>query len=74
MSPRTTPLTTMWRSNVRGVRSMETIDLKSDLGSLAVFTAVVENMASSLHIVVGKKALGFETNGQDIEKNDRDIE
>ncbi|GKF62944.1 hypothetical protein Tco_0182998, partial [Tanacetum coccineum] len=45
-----------------------------DLGSLAVRTAVVENMASGLHIVVGKKALGFETNGRDIEKNGRDIE
>ncbi|GKF23833.1 hypothetical protein Tco_0076155, partial [Tanacetum coccineum] len=39
-----------------------------DFGSLAVRTAVVEIIASGLHIVVGKKALGFETNGQDIEK------
>ncbi|GJX61065.1 serine protease SPPA, chloroplastic, partial [Tanacetum coccineum] len=45
-----------------------------DLGSLAVRTAFVENMTSGLHIVVGKKALGFETNGRDIEKNGRDIE
>ncbi|GJR24742.1 hypothetical protein Tco_0973269 [Tanacetum coccineum] len=30
-------------------------------------------MASGLHILVGKKALGFETNGRDIEKNRWDI-
>nr|GEU30529.1 hypothetical protein [Tanacetum cinerariifolium] len=36
--------------------------------------AVVEHTAWSLHIVVGKKALGFETNSQDIEKKSRDIE
>ncbi|GKG47539.1 hypothetical protein Tco_0507024, partial [Tanacetum coccineum] len=45
-----------------------------DLGSLMVRTTVVENMESGLHIVVGKKALGFEMNGRDIEKNSRDIE
>nr|GEW08787.1 UBN2 domain-containing protein [Tanacetum cinerariifolium] len=45
-----------------------------DFGSLAVSTTVVENMASGLHIVVGKKTLGFETNGRDIEKNGWDIE
>nr|GEX10948.1 hypothetical protein [Tanacetum cinerariifolium] len=40
-----------------------------------VSTKVVKNMASDLHIAVGKKALlGFETNGRDIEKNNRDIE
>ncbi|GKC17819.1 hypothetical protein Tco_1014601 [Tanacetum coccineum] len=48
--------------------------ISSDLGSLAVRTAIVENMAPGLHIVVGKKALGFEINGRDITKNDRDIE
>nr|GEV74095.1 hypothetical protein [Tanacetum cinerariifolium]GEV74474.1 hypothetical protein [Tanacetum cinerariifolium] len=30
--------------------------------------------ASGLHIAVGKKAMGFETNGRDIEKNSWDIE
>ncbi|GJX14939.1 hypothetical protein Tco_0206697 [Tanacetum coccineum] len=31
-------------------------------------------MTSGLHIAVGKKAFGYETNDRDIEKNGRDIE
>nr|GEV88898.1 retrotransposon protein, putative, Ty1-copia subclass [Tanacetum cinerariifolium] len=42
----------------------------SDLGSLAVRMTVVESMVSGLHIKLGKNALGFETNGRNLEKND----
>ncbi|GJU44641.1 hypothetical protein Tco_1201907 [Tanacetum coccineum] len=45
-----------------------------DIVPLAVRTTIVGNMASDLHIVVGKKALGLETNARDIEKNGRGIE
>ncbi|GKA09977.1 hypothetical protein Tco_0689410 [Tanacetum coccineum] len=35
---------------------------------------VMENIASGLHIAVGKKALGSETNRRDIKMNSQDIE
>nr|GFA05218.1 hypothetical protein [Tanacetum cinerariifolium] len=46
-----------------------------DIGSLAVRTSVVKNMASGLHIAdIEKNGWGIEKNGRGFEKNDRGIE